>query len=58
MSLRLCVYSGYFIRFCLQNNGRISASKRTDHFEFLSDSEIVQMEEVVRNTYGRENTVE
>ncbi len=41
-----------FIRFCLQNNGRLSASKRASHFSFLSDEEIAQMEQVVRSSYG------
>lgn len=41
-----------FIRFCLQNNGRLSARKRAEHFEFLSDEEIAQMEQAVQNAYG------
>ncbi|MBT7068022.1 MAG: Fic family protein [Verrucomicrobia bacterium] len=41
-----------FIRFCLQNNGRLSARKRTSHFEFLSDREVTHIEEAVRSAYG------
>jgi hypothetical protein len=33
-----------FIRFCLQNNGRLSARKRASHFHTLSDEEIACME--------------
>ncbi len=40
-----------FIRFCLQNNGRLSANKRTNYFNFLSDNEINQMEQIVRSLY-------
>ena len=43
-----------FIRFCLQNNGRLSARKRAGHFEFLSDEEIAHMEQAVLSTYGSE----
>ena len=38
-----------FIRFCLQNNGRLSARKRTSHFEFLSDAEVTRMEVAIRS---------
>jgi hypothetical protein len=41
-----------FIRFCLQNNGRLSARKRTSHFDFLSDEEIARMEQAVQSAYG------
>ena len=41
-----------FIRFCLQNNGRLSARKRTSHFDFLSDKEIARMEQAVLAAYG------
>lgn len=43
-----------FIRFCLQNNGRLSAARRADHFESLSDEEIDRMEEAIRATYGED----
>ena len=36
-----------FIRFCLQNNGRLSARKRVSHFDFLSDEEIARMEQPI-----------
>jgi len=43
-----------FIRFCLQNNGRLSARKREEHFKFLSDEEIAPMEQAVQDVYGEE----
>ena len=41
-----------FIRFCLQNNGRLSARKRASHFDFLSGEEIARMEQAVLFAYG------
>lgn len=41
-----------FIRFCLQNNGRLSAGKRASHFDFLSDEEVARMEQVIQSFYG------
>jgi hypothetical protein len=41
-----------FIRFCLQNNGRLSARKRAGNFDFLSDEEIAGMEQAVQMAYG------
>jgi Fic family protein len=46
-----------FIRFCLQNNGRLSARKRASHFEFLSDEEIARMEQAVQSAYGNPTAV-
>jgi hypothetical protein len=43
-----------FIRFCLQNNGRLAAGKRASHFDFLSDEEIIRMERSVLSAYGSE----
>jgi len=40
-----------FIRFCLQNSGRLSARKRAGHFDFLSDEEIGRMEQAVQMAY-------
>ena len=37
-----------FIRFCLQNNGRLSAAKRKSHFPSLTDDEILEMEKIVQ----------
>ena len=42
-----------FIRFCLQNNGRLSAQKRASHFDFLSGEEITRMELAVLEVYGK-----
>ncbi|MEA2082901.1 MAG: Fic family protein [Thermodesulfobacteriota bacterium] len=44
-----------FIRFCLQNNGRLSSRKRASHFDFLSDEEIASLEEAVLSAYGNRN---
>ena len=41
-----------FIRFCLQNNGRLSARKRASHFDFLSDAEVVRMQQAIQSAYG------
>jgi Fic family protein len=41
-----------FIRFCLQNNGRLSARKRSSHFDFLSGDEIRRMEQAIQSAYG------
>jgi len=41
-----------FIRFCIQNNGRLSARKRGSHFDFLSDDELAWMERVVTTAYN------
>ena len=41
------------IRFCLQNNGRLSARKRASHFDSLSDEEIASLEQAVQSAYGR-----
>jgi hypothetical protein len=43
-----------FIRFCFQNNGRLSARKRVSHFDSLSDEEIARMEQAVQSAYGSE----
>jgi len=41
-----------FIRFCLRNNGRLSARKRASHFDSLSEHEIARMEQAVQSAYG------
>ena len=43
-----------FIQFCLQNNGRLSARKRESHFGFLTDGELADMENAVREGYARD----
>ena len=40
-----------FIRFCLQNSGRLAARKRSQ-FDFLSDDEVARMEQAVQFAYG------
>ena len=42
-----------FIRICLENNGTLSASKRKSQFDFLSDDELLSMENAVRENYWR-----
>lgn len=41
-----------FIKFCLQNNGRLSSRKRDGHFDFLADEEVEAMEQAVMSAYG------
>lgn len=41
-----------FIRFCLQNNGRLSRSKRTGYFDFLTEEEVSLMEQSVQKTFN------
>lgn len=43
-----------FIRSCMQNNGCLSARKRTSHFASLSAKEIEGMEEAIRSSYRSE----
>ncbi|MDD5666599.1 MAG: hypothetical protein PHS26_04730 [Actinomycetota bacterium] len=45
-----------FIRFCLQNNGRLSEKKRKSYFEALSDKEVAIMEKIVQSNYGNGTT--
>jgi hypothetical protein len=40
-----------FILLCHQNNGRLSLSKRNSHFDFLTDDELVVMEQQFRDVY-------
>jgi hypothetical protein len=40
-----------FIRFCLQNNGRLSARKRASRFDFLLDKEVALMEQAIQSAY-------
>ena len=42
-----------FIQLCLQNNGSLSAGKRSAHFDFLTDEELAAMEQAVRDGYNR-----
>jgi len=43
-----------FIRFCLQNKGRLSNSKRASHFRALSDDEIAGMERALHSYYMKD----
>lgn len=36
-----------------ENQGRLSARKRSNHFDFLSDDEIARMEAAVQSAYGQ-----
>jgi len=40
-----------FIQLCLQNKGSLSARKRSAHFEFLTDEELVALEQAVNYGY-------
>ena len=42
-----------FIQLCLQNNGRLSAKKRSVHFAFLTNEELAALEQAVKDGYGR-----
>jgi Fic family protein len=42
-----------FIHLCLQNNGSLSARKRTAHFDFLTDEEITAMQQAVKDGYNQ-----
>lgn len=41
-----------FVRFCLQNSGRLSARKQGSHFQFLTEEEISAMEQAIQDVYG------
>lgn len=42
-----------FIQLCLQNNGNLSARKRSAHFDFLTDVELAAMEQALKDGYNR-----
>ncbi|MDP0589185.1 MAG: hypothetical protein QS748_08315 [Candidatus Endonucleobacter bathymodioli] len=44
-----------FIQLCLQSNGSLSARKRSSHFDFLTDEELVAMKQAVKDGYNRPN---
>ncbi len=46
-----------FIQLCLQNNGSLSAKKRATHFDFLTAEELLLMEQAVRDSYNRPETI-
>lgn len=37
------------LNFCMQNNGRLSAGKRKDYFDFLTGDEVKAIEEIVKS---------
>ena len=41
-----------FIKFCLQNNGRLSSRKRNANFDFLSEEEISGMEKAAQTAFS------
>ncbi len=43
-----------FIQLCLQNNGHLSARKKSVHFEFLTDDELSAMERALSSGYDLE----
>jgi hypothetical protein len=40
-----------FIRFCLQNNGVLSRSKRKSHFSELTEEEVQKMQAAIQKAY-------
>src|SRR5262249_34141519 len=40
-----------FIRLCAQNKGVLSAPKRKNHFPMLTDEEVTQMQQVIRDSH-------
>ena len=42
-----------FIQMCLQNNGSLSARKRSSHFDFLTNKELTAMEQAVKDGYHK-----
>jgi len=42
-----------FIQLCLQNNGSLSAKKRSTHFDFLAEEELAAMEQAIRDGYNK-----
>ena len=42
-----------FIQLCLQNNRSLSGRKRSTYFDFLTDEELVAMEQAVKDGYNR-----
>ena len=40
-----------FIRLCVQNRGRLSASKRESQFAMLTDAEVRAMEQAVQDAW-------
>ena len=43
-----------FIQLCLQGGGHLSSRKRESHFGFLTDEELVGLEDAIRQGYARE----
>ena len=40
-----------FIRWCVQNKGVLSASKRKNHFSMLTDEEVAQMQQAIKESH-------
>jgi hypothetical protein len=40
-----------FIRLCLQNKGVLSAPKRKNHFSMLTDEEVAQMQQAIKESH-------
>ena len=40
-----------FIRFCMQNKGVLSAAKRKNHFSMLTDEEVAQMQQAIKESH-------
>ena len=44
---------GLFIRLVHQNGGRISESKRRSHFDWMTDEELEESENLVRQAFSK-----
>jgi len=44
-----------FINLCLQNNGTLSAGKKSKYFDFLTDNELSAMEQVIKDTFSQQS---
>jgi hypothetical protein len=40
-----------FIRLCVQNKGVLSASKRKNHFSMLTDEEVAEMQQAIKESH-------
>ena len=40
-----------FIRLCVQNKGVLSAPKRKNHFPMLTDEEVAQMQQAIKDSH-------
>ena len=46
-----------FIRVVQQNNGKLSSTKRKGHFDWMSEHEIIEAEQVVIQAFDNKNLI-